>query len=118
MVVRVIGALHAVGIAAGAFLVGRDSAGGGKPAAAPGSYRAGDLAGREDAFGDFDGGWGYGDLYVVVLQRGGPRITYRVARRWPMLPGVEYRICGRTLCSRKASRAASETRTRSAAAAR
>ena len=102
MVVRIIAALLAVVIVAGAFLVGRHSAGGGKPAAAPGSYRAGYLAGREDAFGNFDGGWGYGEPYVVVLRRGGPRITYRVAERWPMHPGVEYRVSGRTLCTRPA----------------
>jgi hypothetical protein len=103
VVARIVGALLAVGLAAGAFLAGRESVGGSKPSATPGSYRAGYLAGREDAFGNFDGGWGYGDLYVVVLRRGGPGITYRVAERWPMHRGVEYRVCGRTLCTRPAS---------------
>src|SRR5262249_1176303 len=96
-----LGVLLAVGIGVAAFFLGRVSAPA-KPAAAPGTFRAGDLAGREAAFGNFDGGWGYGDFYVVVLRRGGRRITYRVAQRWSMFPGREYRICGRTLCSRPA----------------
>jgi len=96
--------LLAAGVGVGAFVLGRVSAPQARAAAAPGTFRAGYLAGREAAFGSFDGGWGYGDLYVVVLRRGGPGITYRVARRWPMFAGVEYRVCGRgrTLCSRKA----------------
>ena len=125
---RLLGVLLLVGVGVAAFSLGRDSPRTRGPA--PGAFKAGYLAGREAAFGNFDGGWGYGELYAVVLRRGGPRITYRVARRWPMFPGVEYRVCGRTLCSRKASAAAaqrqspdpheraSETRTRSAAAAR
>jgi hypothetical protein len=126
---RLLGVLLLMGVGVGAFFLGRDSAPRTR-GTAPGAFKAGYLAGREAAFGNYDGGWGYGELYVVVLRRGGPRITYRVARRWPMFPGVEYRVCGRTLCSRKASSAASlrgsadpreiasETRTRSAAATR
>jgi hypothetical protein len=60
------------------------------------------LAGREDAFSGFDGGWSYGRPYIVTLRRGGPGITYRFARRWPMLPGLEYRACRRIVCSRSA----------------
>jgi hypothetical protein len=37
-----------------------------------------------------------------VLRRGGPQVTYAIAQRWPMLPGFEYRACGRSVCARKA----------------
>ena len=126
---RLVGVLLLLAVAVGAVFLGRESAPRTR-GTTPEVFRAGYLAGREAAFGNFDGGWGYGELYAVVLRRGGPRITYRVARRWPMFPGVDYRVCGRTLCSRKASSAAalrrspdpheraSEARTRSAAAAR
>jgi len=97
MTLRLLVVLLLIGVGAAAFVLGRASA----PSAQPVAYRSGYLAGREAAFGNFDGGWGYGDLYVVVLRRGGPGITYRVAQRWPMQPGTEYRVCGRTLCSRK-----------------
>jgi hypothetical protein len=88
-------------VAAGAFLVGR----GQRPstaAARRASYHAGYLAGREDAFSGYDGGWAYGQPYIVVLRPGGPGITYRVAQRWPLEPGREYRTCGQLVCSRSA----------------
>ena len=83
-------------IAAGAFTLGRASVHHRRPPATAGSF----AAGREAAFSGFDGGWAYGTPYIVTLRRGGPGITYRFARRWTMLPGVEYRICGRGICSR------------------
>ena len=89
-------ALLVLAVGLGAFFAGRGTAHDGD------RYRAGYLAGREDAFGSFDGGWGYGEPYVVVLRRGSPEITYAVAERWPMRPGVEYRACGRAVCSRPA----------------
>jgi hypothetical protein len=103
MTLRLLGVLLLIAAGAGAFALGRATAPRAHAATGPGTFRAGYLAGREAAFGSFDGGWGYGDLYVVVLRRGGPGITYRVARRWPMFAGIEYRVCGRTLCSRKAA---------------
>jgi hypothetical protein len=62
-------------------------------------FNVGYLAGREAAFGNYDGGWVYGTPYIVVLQRGGPGITYRIAQRTPMTPGVTYRLCGRAVCT-------------------
>jgi hypothetical protein len=93
-------ALLVVGVGVGAFFGGRHSVR--TPPAARGSFTAGYLAGREDAFSGYDGGWSYATPYIVILRRGGRRITYRFARRWPMVPGNEYRICGRTVCSRSA----------------
>jgi hypothetical protein len=96
----VVRAAVVVAVAAGAFLAGRATAGGSAHVVArphPGSYDAG----WEDAFSGFDGGWVLGDPYVVTLRHGGPGLTYRFDRRWPLLPGHEYRICNKDIiCSR------------------
>ena len=69
----------------------------------PGGYADGYHAGREAAFSGFDGGWAVGDPYIVVLRRGPSGITYKFARRWPLLPGREYRSCRQdVICSRPA----------------
>jgi len=65
-----------------------------------GGYPAGYAAGREAAFAGYDGGWSYDMPYIVTLRRGGPGVTYRFARRWPMRSGVAYRVCGRVVCER------------------
>lgn len=95
----------AIAAAGGAFLAGRATAGASAPARPrPGSYDAGYLAGREDAFSGYDGGWVLGAPYIVTLRRGGPGITYRFARRWPLEPGREYRACDRDIiCDRPAT---------------
>lgn len=84
-------------LAGGGFLIGRATA----PAARAPVPRGGYLAGREDAFSGFDGGWSYRLPYIVTLRRGGPGITYAFARRWPLTAGREYRACRTQLvCSR------------------
>jgi hypothetical protein len=88
-------------LAAGAFVAGRESVDRGQATVPKGSYATGYRAGREDAFSGFDGGWAFRDPYIVTLRRGGPGITYRFARRWPLLPGFEYRACGRGVCRRR-----------------
>lgn len=97
-------ALLVVVVAGGAFLVGRATAHGRQAPPAPprpGSFDDGYRAGREDAFSGYDGGWILGDPYIVTLRRGGPGITYRFARRWPLEPGREYRTCDQDIiCSR------------------
>ena len=98
MSLRLLVVLVVLAVGGGAFALGRATAP--DAGSAKSAFRAGYLAGREDAFGNFDGGWGYGEPYVVELRRGGPHITYAVAERWPMKRGVEYRLCGRSLCSR------------------
>ena len=96
-----------VATAGGAFLAGRASVDR-RPAPAAvrphaGSYDEGYRAGREDAFSGYDGGWILGEPYIVTLRRGGPGITYRFARRWPLLPGREYRSCRQDIiCDRPA----------------
>ena len=88
-------------VAAGGFVAGRASVD--RPAAPVrhGSFVDGYRSGREDAFSGYDGGWGYGEPYIVTLRKGPPGITYQFARRWPMLPGVEFRSCGRSFCTHK-----------------
>jgi hypothetical protein len=90
-------ALLVLAVGATAFFAGRESANRPAAPALPGTY----AAGREAAFTGFDGGWDYGVPYIVTLQRGGRGITYGFARRWPMRSGLEYRICGRDVCSRR-----------------
>ena len=100
---RLVVPLLVAAVGAGAFVAGRASVHRSPPAARTSladAYRAG----REAAFSGYDGGWAYATPYVVTLRRGGPGITYRFAERWPMLPGLEYRACGRQVCSRSAPR--------------
>ena len=90
--------LLGAGLAIGAFFAGRATV-----ARHPGTpVRGGYLAGREDAFGGFDGGWALGVPYAVTLVRGDHGITYKFARRWAMEPGFEHRVCGHEVCSRAA----------------
>jgi hypothetical protein len=75
------------------------------PPAARGGARAafddGYRAGVNDAFAGYDGGWSYGTPYIVTLTRGGPGITYRIASRTPLRPGVDYHLCQYSrLCQR------------------
>jgi hypothetical protein len=75
------------------------------PAARAGARAAfgdGYRAGANDAFAGYDGGWSYATPYVVTLARGGPGITYRIASRTPLRPGVDYYLCPRSrrLCQR------------------
>jgi hypothetical protein len=99
---RLLLVLVVIGVAAGAFFVGRDSVEPRGATAARQSFARGYLAGREDVFLGYDGGWGYAEPYIIVLRRGGPGITYRIARRWPMQGGIEYRACAHIVCSRAA----------------
>ena len=82
-----------VAVGAGAFLAGRGSKKSGP--VVTGSF----AAGREAAFSGFDGGWSYGEPYIVVLRRGGPGVTYEFAGRRPLLAGFDYRLCGRNVCA-------------------
>ncbi|MFD0517561.1 hypothetical protein [Paractinoplanes durhamensis] len=119
-----VGLLVLVGV--GAFWVGRVT--GGRPAAVDRGYAAGHadgvlegraeqatvnlpagdkavfdsgyLAGEADVFAGYDGGWDRGSPYVIVLVPGGPGVTYRIASRDRLEPGVGYFLCadGHSLC--------------------
>src|SRR4051812_45902044 len=99
---RLFAAAIVVAVGLGAFALGRVS----RPARPDrAGYQAGFRAGRDAAFCCYDGGWGYGEPYIVVLRRGGAGVTYRIAQRWPLLPGLEYRACGRRICAGAGERA-------------
>jgi hypothetical protein len=98
--VRALLALVVVALGAAAFWAGRASVDREAAEPAPGSFASGLRAGREAAFSGFDGGWGYGQPYIVTLRRGSAGVTYRFAGRRPMLPGREYRMCGKAVCVR------------------
>jgi hypothetical protein len=88
------------GVGAAGYVAGRDSRAPRDERQRPtGPYGAAYAAGREDAFSGFDGGWSLGVPYIVTLRPGGPGVTYRFARRWPMAAGVEYRVCGQIVCT-------------------
>ncbi len=81
-----------------AYLLGRASVDPRPARVTSGGYTEGYRDGVQAAFSGFDGGWSYGEPYIVTLSRGAPGVTYRVARRWPMLPGETYRRCGGWIC--------------------
>jgi hypothetical protein len=92
-------ALVVVGVGVGAFFIGRGTVD--RAPVARGSFADGYRSGRETAFSGFDGGWSFDTPYIVTLKRAGSGITYRFERRWTMEPGVEYRACGHTVCTRR-----------------
>jgi hypothetical protein len=100
--VRLLLALVVLAVGAGAFAAGRGSVDRTPAKQLPGSFASGYRAGREAAFSGFDGGWAYGEPYIVTLRRGGPGVTYRFDRRRPLLPGFEYRRCDDGVCGRRA----------------
>ena len=66
-------------------------------------FDAGYAAGAADVFAGYDGGWDFDAPYVVVLAHGGAGVTYRIASRTPLEPGVDYQLCpdGHTLCRQR-----------------
>jgi hypothetical protein len=52
-----------------------------QPVPARRAFRAGYVAGANDVFGGFDGGWSVGTPYEVTLERGEDGITYRIKDR-------------------------------------
>jgi hypothetical protein len=103
MQARLFIALAVVCAGLGGFLVGRDSVRS-TPAGTGQRYDEGLVAGQEAAFCCYDGGWGYGEPYIVILHRGGAGVTYRIAKRWPIVPGFEYRACGQAICAGQGER--------------
>ena len=71
-----------------------------RPRVARTAFDQGYAAGANDVFVGYDGGWGLSEPYVVVLVHGANGITYRIAARTPLRPGVNYYLCpdSRQLC--------------------
>jgi hypothetical protein len=53
----------------------------GSRSAARASFNAGYVAGADDVFGGYDGGWALGKPYVVTLEQAPGPVTYRIASR-------------------------------------
>jgi len=70
--------------------------------AATAAFNSGYVAGINDAFGGYDGGWSLAAPYVVTLGAGTGGATYRIASRIQMEPGVSYFLCpdGSGICRR------------------
>ncbi|MEN3303885.1 MAG: hypothetical protein V7603_87, partial [Micromonosporaceae bacterium] len=70
--------------------------------AARAAFDAGYVAGANDVFGGYDGGWSPGVPYLVTLGHPGGPIGYRILSRTEMVPGVSYYLCpdGRSVCRR------------------
>jgi hypothetical protein len=64
------------------------------------AFEAGYVAGANDAFAGYDGGWTIGVPYVITLAEATGEIVYRIKTREPMQAGVDYYLCsdGRSLC--------------------
>jgi hypothetical protein len=64
------------------------------------AFTAGYLAGANDAFNQYDGGWALDEPYLITLESGGAGVTYRIGSRVPMQANVDYFLCpdGRGLC--------------------
>jgi hypothetical protein len=73
-----------------------------RPATDKEVFESGYAAGATDVFAGYDGGWDHNAPYVIVLAPGGPGVTYRIASRTPLEPGVDYYLCpdGHQLCRR------------------
>ena len=69
--------------------------------AARAQFNAGYVAGANDVFDGYDGGWGLDTPYVVVLSPAGNGVTYRIQSRVTLQPDVNYHLCphsATTLC--------------------
>ena len=54
------------------------------PAGGRRAFRAGYVAGANDVFGGFDGGWTFRSPYVITLGHGSGGVTYRIDSRRPV----------------------------------
>lgn len=64
------------------------------------AFEAGYVAGLNDAFAGYDGGWSVHVPWIVTLQPGSGQVVYRIQDRTQLEPGVAYYLCpdGHTLC--------------------
>jgi hypothetical protein len=70
--------------------------------AAQSAFASGYVAGLDDAFGGYDGGWSLATPYLITLDAGTGGATYRIASRIELRPGVSYYLCpdGTRICQR------------------
>jgi hypothetical protein len=75
---------RAVGLREGRALGVREGRALQTPATGRRAFKAGYVAGANDVFGGFDGGWALGARYVVTVARGSHGVTYRFDSRRPL----------------------------------
>ena len=102
------GSTYASGVSAGEALGVREGRALQEGAALPADARrpvkdafdAGYVAGVNDVFSGYDGGWLTGVPYVITLVRGDAAVTYRIASRAEVRDGVRYALCpgGHAVC--------------------
>jgi hypothetical protein len=64
------------------------------------AFDAGYVAGANDVFAGYDGGWAIGPPYVVTIAESSGQIVYRIKLREPMKANVDYFLCpdGHDVC--------------------
>jgi hypothetical protein len=67
------------------------------------AFDAGYVAGVNDVFSGYDGGWLTDVPYVITLVRGDGAVTYRIASRAEVRDGVRYVLCpgGHAVCEQR-----------------
>jgi hypothetical protein len=69
------------------------------------AFNDGYVAGENDAFTGYDGGWALRTPYIVTITNGTGGATYRIDARTPLEKGVDYSLCpdGHTFCQQPRS---------------
>jgi hypothetical protein len=64
------------------------------------AFNAGYVAGANDTFAGFDGGWQLGRPYLVAIDSGSGQVSYRLDSRTLVQPRVNYFLCpsGNDMC--------------------
>jgi hypothetical protein len=62
------------------------------------AFNDGYIAGANDAFTGYDGGWALNTPYIVTITAGTGGATYRIDSRTPLQADVDYYLCGHALC--------------------
>lgn len=67
------------------------------------AFEAGYVAGMNDVFAGYDGGWALHVPWIVTLEAGSGQVVYRIRDRTQLEPGVDYFLCpdGHSLCHRR-----------------
>lgn len=64
------------------------------------AFNAGYVAGMNDAFAGYDGGWALHVPWIITLDGGWGQVVYRIHDREQLEPGVNYYLCsdGHSVC--------------------
>jgi len=64
------------------------------------AFNAGYVAGSNDVFAGYDGGWAMHVPWIISLDGGSGQVVYRIHGREQLQPGIDYYLCpdGHTVC--------------------